>query len=651
VFKSFFNLLLRSSGAVLLVLFGLPLWAADSDIQPDFLLSHIVRADNGRMYALTERSGALVSLDRGKEWRSINTGLPLKQVWPFDGEHYRGFTSLTVDVNDPMHVAATTSTSLYVSRDGGTRWEEIDLRYPVKSSNYLTAVSFDPSYPGRIFLGSSFNGLFASEDSGQSWEKISDHLGPLYRGAGFYEEITDLAMVPGIGNDLFIAVSFDRLIYRYNTVRKVLTEIAIPENAGTLTSINSYSGGYTDAPALEVHFERERYIYDLNAETWRLVPSLLKRGIEAVKFQSEVNAAGYDNIRGIYLNAYNARGERLKEHLEFLRSHGFNAIVVDMKDDWGRLTYDSDLEMPAEIDAVHPVFDLEELISEAHAAGIYVIGRMVVFKDKRLYQMNGNEYAIWNSSTGGPWSHKVPEEREENGETTTVYVQREFWTDPFSEFVWDYNIQIARELEQRGLDEVQFDYIRFPSDGDLRPARYRYRKPGMEKTEAIESFIKKARSQLSLPISTDLYGFNSWYRMGNWIGQDIAMLSNYVDVICPMYYPSHFPSDFLGGDDYIDRAFELYKKGTERARHIAGPGSHIRPYVQAFLIGRELAMEEEEYERYLNRQLEGIRDAGGCGYTLWNNSNKYYMVNGRVLKLNSEVLESCTGSPERMQEL
>lgn len=633
-----------------------------------YRLSHVARGGQDVMYALSSDRGALVSYNRGKDWNPINRGLPRKQVWPFEGEAYRGFTSLSVDSKDPRRIAATTSTSLFLSIDGGAEWRNVDLRYPVKSSNYLTAVTFDPLVDGRIYLGSSFNGLFASEDGGISWDKISHHLDPLYRGAGFYEEITDLAMVPAYGADLFIAVAFDHGIYRYNTESLDLQKIDLPEDAGSLSSINNYRGGFTENPALEVHFENQRYILDLEEGTWQKVPPLLLAPADTARPEDpgiagdvekegareeaggEVGAGKeslpvFGDIRSVYLNAYNARGERLREHIRFLKEHGFNSIVVDMKDDWGRLTYGSELRTPIDIDAVHPVLDLDELLREAHAAGIYVIGRMVVFKDKRVHQMEGGKYAIWDSAKDRPWAHKVPEEREVEGKKETVYVQREYWTDPFSEFVWDYNISIAMELERRGIDEIQFDYIRFPSDGDLSTARYRYRREGMERTEAIESFIKKARKNLSGPISTDLYGFNSWYRMGNWIGQDIRMLSGYVDVICPMYYPSHFPSDFLPRDDYIERAYELYRTGTERARSIVSGRSRIRPYVQAFLMGRELSMEEPEYQRYLNRQLEGVLQAGGCGYTLWNNMNRYYMVNGRVSELNTREFDTCEEEP------
>ena len=365
---------------------------------------------------------------------------------------------------------------------------------------------------------------------------------------------------------------------------------------------------------------------------------------------------------GIYLSAWSA-ASRLPEFLEFLQQHGLNSFVVDLKDDSGYLTYDSELALAHELGAVQGPIKLDELVAAAHAAGIYVIARLVVFKDRFLYRWQDNRLAVWDREQNAPWRHLVPvapapasttqdegtaadtagtaTENATDPEPATE--QREFWVDPYAAKVWEYNVAVAAEIAGRGVDEIQFDYIRFPSDGPVERAGYRHRRPGMTKIDAIESFLALAREQVRVPISTDLFGFNSWYRSGNWIGQNIEILSEYVDVISPMFYPSHFPNDFLSDRSYLERAHDIYEKGVRRARHLVQGRSYIRPYVQAFLIGGELRMEEEEYGRYLRLQLEGNRTAGGTGFTLWNASNRYYMVTEPLRPYLSQHGHSGTG--------
>lgn len=322
---------------------------------------------------------------------------------------------------------------------------------------------------------------------------------------------------------------------------------------------------------------------------------------------------------GIYLNPYRA-AQALPEYLEFLNRHGLNSVVIDFKTDDGALSYDSNLALAHATGAAGGPIKLERLITQAHAAGIYVIARLVVFKDRYLYNWQDHRLAIWDSELDAPWRHLVA------GDDPGTRVQREYWVDPFAPEVWEYNVAVATELAARGVDEIQFDYIRFPSDGPVERSRHRHRRPGMSRIDAIESFLALARERLEVPISTDLFGFNSWYRAGNWLGQDIAVLSEYADIISPMFYPSHFPARFLDDRSYNERAYAIYEAGVRRAQRMVQDRSYIRPYVQAFLIGRELRMEEEEFTDYLTRQLDGNRAAAGSGFTLWNASNRYYMV-------------------------
>jgi hypothetical protein len=341
-----------------------------------------------------------------------------------------------------------------------------------------------------------------------------------------------------------------------------------------------------------------------------------------------------------------------------LKDNGLNSLVVDCKDDFGTITYDTALELPRVVGAVEKRFSLEGLVRSAHEAGIYVIGRVVVFKDKQLYNYAGYKYATWNAQTNQPWRNLIKAEQENGVIDPTAamggmglvrpeprYYQREYWVDPYSSFVWEYNIAIAAELQARGVDEIQFDYIRFPSDGNLSTIRYRFKKEGMDFIDALESFMVLARDSIHIPISTDLYGYNTWHRMGNWIGQSIDMLADYVDVICPMFYPSHFPRDFLKDTPYLERARSIYQEGTARANSIVGQRSLIRPYIQAFLIGGELSMKVAEYSTYLVNQIQGALAAPSSGFTLWNASNRYYMVTSSLKPLLPQA-SSASGEPE-----
>ena len=137
--------------------------------------------------------------------------------------------------------------------------------------------------------------------------------------------------------------------------------------------------------------------------------------------------------------------------------------------------------------------------------------------------------------------------------------------DPFSEEVWKYNVEIGKELIKLGFDEIQFDYIRFPTDGEnLADAFYRWQDEGMDKESALMSFLSYARQEIKAPISIDVYGANGWHRSGSRTGQEVEVLSDYVDVICPMYYPNHFSQNFMAYPPEIQRPYRIYYFGSYR---------------------------------------------------------------------------------------
>ena len=199
----------------------------------------------------------------------------------------------------------------------------------------------------------------------------------------------------------------------------------------------------------------------------------------------------------------------------------------------------------------------------------------------------------------------------------------EYWVDPYSEEVWAYNVAIANEIIARGFDEVQFDYIRFPTDGaNIGDASYRWKDPGMDKESALASFLRYARDNIAAPISIDIYGANGWYRSGVRTGQDVELLAKYVDVICPMLYPSHFEQTFLAQSPAEDRPYRIYKIGALRTAYIARKKVVVRPYVQAFFLN--VSYDKAYYGLdYVKREVAGVRDSVNLGLTFWNNSGRY----------------------------
>ncbi|MFP4376030.1 MAG: putative glycoside hydrolase [Spirochaetales bacterium] len=489
---------------------------------------------------------------------------------------------------------------LFESRSGLAGWEEIDLTEIINQSTYVTSIVIHPDDAEHWLIGTSYDGIYESRDGGRSWVSLTGdrNLWPKYQGAGFFEEVSEMW---------------------FTIDRTVLAEIGM-------------GGGFLEieldplkVTRIDLATDAERLRDVIGARLWHPEHETALWQVEQAELSAEAAARLEQSAdkTGIYISAVNASLDKLDGYLDLVERMGYNSIVVDFKDDEGRITYESQLPMPNDVGAVVPMVEAEELIRRAHERGVYVIARFVVFKDPMLWRYRNHRYAYWDGRFNRPWAVWRTYVNPETEESRTVMVEQ--WADAYSSEVWEYNIALAREIESLGVDEIQFDYIRFPSDGNTVDIESRYAVEGADRVQALESFLSAAREALSVPISIDIFGFNGWARM-SYLGQDITRLTRYVDVISPMFYPSHFARAFLPQFSYLGRAEVIYDRGTYLARMLAGPNTHIRPYIQAFLIGSELEFERPTFERYLEVQVEGSLNAGASGYTLWNASGRYYML-------------------------
>ncbi len=334
--------------------------------------------------------------------------------------------------------------------------------------------------------------------------------------------------------------------------------------------------------------------------------------------------------KAIYVSPHKLVDKKgIEKYKKIILDNKLDAIVIDMKDDFGALHFDPTDDIVKEKGYISRYkIDLPTFVPMMKESGIYLIARIVTFKDENLAKYGKKQYAVWDKAHNTPWKgisgyEKVKDEAgNETGAVKTNYYD-EVWVDPYCPEVWEYVAHIAQDLISQGFDEIQFDYIRFPTDGkNMANAQFRWRSDGMDKESALVSFLRYARANIDAPIGIDIYGANGWYRSGTRTGQDVELLAEYIDVVCPMFYPSHFEQSFLNYAPASERPYRVYYYGTYRNTVIGRNKLIIRPWVQAFYLN--VSYDRTYYnENYVRQEIFGVRDSVNRGYMYWNQSGRY----------------------------
>jgi len=242
------------------------------------------------------------------------------------------------------------------------------------------------------------------------------------------------------------------------------------------------------------------------------------------------------------------------------------------------------------------------------ARGIYTIGRIVTFKDNILSH-GRPDLAITDMRTGKPWI-----DRENLG-----------WVDPLREEVWKYNIAIAREAAARGFDEIQFDYVRFPTDGKLGAAKYSGPVNKDTRLPAIAGFLGMARRELGplgVYVSADVFGYTAFNDNDTDIGQRIEELAPHLDYFCPMVYPSGYHVGIPGFRNPVQHPYEIVHESVRLIRQRSSSQKvRVRPWLQDF---KDYAFDKRIFGvTEIRAQIKGADDAGAVGWMLWNPRNDY----------------------------
>ena len=313
--------------------------------------------------------------------------------------------------------------------------------------------------------------------------------------------------------------------------------------------------------------------------------------------------------KGMYVTATSMALPRYKDLIAGIKAAGGNTIVFDAKDEWGLVMYNSShpLVKKMKADREAPIKNLKEKVAYAHQHGIHVVGRIVCNQDPILAKYRP-DLCPKDAVTGGVWKE----------------LGRQLWLDPSKQEVQDYNIELAKELAEMGVDEVQWDYVRFPAMGKTQNARYAFDMKKQEKHEIITGFVERAYKELKptgVLISADVYGIMAWAQPIDVkiTGQLLEDMAKHVDVLCPMVYPSHFNNGFAGIANPADSPYLFVHKGVSLLqKKVKGTDVVIRPWLQAmpYKVSRFTP-------RYVTEQIRASHDTQAVGWLLWNAQNKY----------------------------
>lgn len=311
-------------------------------------------------------------------------------------------------------------------------------------------------------------------------------------------------------------------------------------------------------------------------------------------------------VRAVYLTGLMAGSDHGLRIIRRWREVGGNAVVFDIKDSDGSVNIP--FEHPLLGKHHTPISDLPKFVRFVHSLNMHAIARVAIFRDERLV-VNHPELAVKSHRTGQPWR--------ENGKLV--------WTDPSQPKVQEYNIALALKAAESGVDEVQFDYVRFPAEGDQKDASFVFQTdhPDWHRTDVITDFLQRAYTEIhptGVLLSLDVFGVMAWQRPVDLAhtGQDIVGMAKHCDVLSPMIYPSHF----FGMDGYAhpgDAPEHFIGESMDRFQQITkGSGVVIRPWLQAF------HWRTRTYSpKYVETQVLVARQKGGIGFLFWNAANDY----------------------------
>lgn len=313
-------------------------------------------------------------------------------------------------------------------------------------------------------------------------------------------------------------------------------------------------------------------------------------------------------VRAIYMTSWVAGTPSFRKTLvDFMRESEINAVVIDVKDYTGNIAFRTgNPAVEKEGGEENRVADMRAFIDSLHAEDMYVIARISVFQDPHYAARHTNEAV--QRKNGALW-------KDRKGLS---------WVDPASQSMWRYIVEVARASERVGFDELNFDYIRFPSDGNMEDIVFPIWDGKTSRADVLEQFFKYLDTELAdidVPLSLDLFGMTMTNTDDLNIGQVLEKAAPYADFIAPMVYPSHYPPTWHGFKNPAANPYEvIYYAMSEGARRLEAASStraKLRPWIQDFDLGADYTA------AMIQKEKQAVYDAGLTSWMAWDPKNIY----------------------------
>ncbi|MCX5763630.1 MAG: putative glycoside hydrolase [Gemmatimonadetes bacterium] len=313
-------------------------------------------------------------------------------------------------------------------------------------------------------------------------------------------------------------------------------------------------------------------------------------------------------VRGLYVNRFAAQStNRMKQLIQMADETEVNALIIDIKDEFGLNYESSDPKVQRNAGKAGVIKNLAALLDTLKAHKILAVARIVVFKDSVTARVNP-EWDI-RKADGSPWRDK----------------KGMLWVNPYNRELWDYNIRVAEEAAKLGFGEIQFDYIRFPEPYKSLPQQVFPGSNNEPKPAALAEYLKLARTRLSklgVRTTADIFGLVTTVPGALEVGQQWEKVAPVTDVLLPMVYPSHYPPGSFNiprpNADPYKTIFMAISKAHDRNNKLGLTGERVRPWLQAFTLGKPAYGPEE-----IREQKRAVYDAGYDGWVLWHPGSKY----------------------------